>query len=198
MSKYSLNNLSTDTISEGHVDLGVYKNDWYNCGAGMFKRLCWYFCNELVFKSGFFPLNGLKIVFLRLFGAKVGKQVVVKPGVNIKYPWFLTIGNQVWIGEDVWIDNLAEVSIGNDVCISQGAMLLTGNHNFSSEKFDLIIGKIILESGCWIGAKSVVCPGVTCKTHAVLTVGSVANKVLEAYSINRGNPAVKIKHRFVK
>ena len=64
----------------------------------------------------------------------------------------------------------------SNVCISQGATLLCGNHNFKKPGFDLIIDEIIVEDGVWIGAKSIVCPGVTLKSHSILTVGSVANE----------------------
>jgi putative colanic acid biosynthesis acetyltransferase WcaF len=93
---------------------------------------------------------------------------------------------------------LVPVKIGANVCISQGAMLLTGNHNYKKSTFDLITGEIILEDGVWIGAKSVVCPGVSCHSHAILTVGSIATKNLEAYSIYQGNPAIKIRERSIE
>ena len=57
--------------------------------------------------------------------------------MNIKYPWFLAIGDHTWIGEKVWIDNLAEVAIGANCCVSQGAMLLCGNHNYKKSTFEL-------------------------------------------------------------
>jgi len=117
--------------------------------------------------------------------------------VNIKYPWKLKIGDHCWIGEKVWIDNLDEVTIGNHVCISQGAFLICGNHNYKSSTFDLQVKPITLESGSWIGAKSIVGPGVTVANHAVLSLGSIATKDLEAYGIYRGNPAVKIKTRTI-
>jgi len=137
----------------------------------------------------------MKILLLKLFGASVGNGVVIKPNVNIKYPWFLRIGDYSWIGEDVWIDNLAKVEIGSHVCISQGAFLLCGNHDYTKPSFDLMVKPIIIEDGVWVGAKSVVCPGVTCFSHAILSVGSIATKNLEAYSIYQGNPAQKIKER---
>jgi putative colanic acid biosynthesis acetyltransferase WcaF len=87
------------------------------------------------------------------------------------------------------------VKIGDNVCISQGAMLLCGNHDYKKPTFDLITGPITLEEGVWIGAKSTVCPGVTCRSHAVLSVGSVASKDLDPYGIYRGNPAVKERER---
>ncbi len=180
--------------------LSVYHNDWYKnyLGATKLKQICWFLVNVICFINPLNPSSYIRVVLLKLFGARLGRNVIIKPGVNIKYPWKLSIGDYSWIGEKVWIDNLAEVSIGSNVCISQGAMLLTGNHNYSKSTFDLTIGKIIIEDGVWIGAKAVVCPGVICHSHAVLAVGSVATKELEPYSIYQGNPAAKIRARVIK
>jgi putative colanic acid biosynthesis acetyltransferase WcaF len=174
-----------------------YNNRWYKPGS-LLKRTVWYFVNVIFFKSSYFPFSKLKVIILRLFGAKVGVGVVIKPNVSIKYPWFLKIGSNSWIGEEVWIDNLANVELGENVCLSQNALLLCGNHNFKLSSFDLIIKPIILEDGVWIGAKSVVCGGVICHSHSVLTVGSVTSKSLDAYSIYKGNPAEKIKDRVIE
>lgn len=178
------------------TDLSKYNNSWYQPG-NPFKVMLWYFVNVLVLKNPLLPFSELKIFVLKLFGAKIGQEVVIKPCVNIKYPWKLSIGNYTWIGENVWIDNLDDVTIGNNVCISQGALLLCGNHNYKKATFDLMIGKIVLEDGVWIGAQSIVCGGVTCHSHAVLSVNSVATKHLESYSIYRGNPAEKIADRTI-
>lgn len=176
------------------TDLSVYNNSWYKPGNSL-KRITWHCINLIFFKSGFFPFYGLKRSLLRLFGGKIGKGVLIKPAVNIKYPWLLTVGDHVWIGENVWIDNVANVTLGNNVCLSQGALLLTGNHNYKKISFDLMIAEITLEDGVWIGARAIVCPGVTCKSHAILSVGSVATQNLEPYSIYLGNPAIKCRQR---
>lgn len=179
------------------VDLSTFNNNEFSRGASKFKIVIWYFVNAIFFKS-FIHSYQLKIFFLRLFGAKVGKNIIIKPRVNIKYPWNLKIGNNVWIGENVWIDNLVSVTIGNNVCISQGALLLCGNHHYSKSTFDLLTSTITLEDGVWIGAKSIVCGGVICYSHSVLTVMSVATKHLEPYYIYKGNPAEKIKERHIE
>ena len=179
------------------TDLSLYNNSPYHPGGSVIKRILWYYTNLLFFKSGLFPFYGLKTVLLSWFGAKVGNKVEIKPCVNIKYPWLLTLGNEVWIGEHVWIDNLVPITIGNNVCISQGAVLLTGNHDYKKPSFDLITGEIVLQDGVWIGACAIVNLGITAHSHAVLAGGSVATKDLEAYSIYKGNPALKIKDRVI-
>ncbi len=168
----------------------------FNAGASILKLTCWYFVSFLFFRSGLMPISSVLVLILKLFGAKIGKEVRIKPYVHIHYPWKLTIGNYTWLAQ-CSIENLAQVTIGNHVCISQQAMLLTGNHNYSKISFDLITKPIVLEDGVWIGAKAIVCPGVTAASHSVLSVGSVATKNLAAYAIYQGNPAVKVRDRVI-
>ncbi len=185
---------------KNQVNNASYNNDWYKAqiGASRIKQWLWYFINVLFFINPLNPISSIKIYLLKSFGATIGKNVVVKQSVNIKYPWKLVIGDNTWIGEQVWIDNLAKISIGNNVCLSQGAMLLTGNHDFLKKTFDLVVKEIYIEDGVWIGSRAVVCPGVRCMTHAVLSVMSLANKNLEPYTIYQGNPAVPVRPRNIE
>jgi putative colanic acid biosynthesis acetyltransferase WcaF len=179
------------------TDLSTYNNSWYQPGSRV-KRLMWYFVNELFLKSSLIPVSKVKVFWLRLFGAKIGSGVIIKPNVNIKYPWKLSIDNNCWIGESVWIDNLDDVTIESNVCLSQGAFLLCGNHNYKTKSFELIVKPIVLKQGAWIGAKSIVGPGVTVFEHAILSIGSTTSSDLEAYGIYRGNPAQKVKQRVIQ
>jgi len=164
-------------------------------GAGKAKQMLWYFSNIFFLKNTLNVFSGLKVRLLRLFGAEVGNGVVIKPGVNIKYPWKLSIDDYSWIGENVWIDNLSEVNIGKNVTVSQGAILLTGTHDHTRESFDFISFPIILEDGAWIGAKAMVTGGVTCHTHSILGVNSLAENNLKPYTVYKGNPAVAVMIR---
>jgi len=177
------------------TDLSRYDNTWYRPGRNLFVRGLWYLTNVLVLMNPLNPFSGIRKMFLRLFGAKIGKGVCIKPGVNVKYPWRLTVGSYTWIGENAWIDNLDEVHIGQHVCISQGALLLCGNHDYKSSTFDLVTGKITIGDGAWIGAKAVVGPGVNIGRMAVLAVGSVTGTDLEEGNVYRGNPAEFIRER---
>ncbi len=180
------------------ADLVLYNNWPYNPGGNALKRILWYYVNIIFFKSSLFPFYGFKNVILRLFGAKIGNMVEFKPCVNIKYPWNLSIGDEVWIGENVWLDSLVPITIGNNICISQGVMILTGSHNYKKPSFDLITGSVVIEDGVWICAGAIINQGITIGTHAILSSGSVATKNLDPYSIYQGNPAVKIRDRILE
>jgi putative colanic acid biosynthesis acetyltransferase WcaF len=98
---------------------------------------------------------------------------VIKPRVTIKYPWFLELGDHVWLGEGVWIDNHTTVRVGSHVCISQGAYLFTGNHDWNDPLFAFFCRPVTLEDGVWVGARAVVCPGSVLARMSVVGAGVV-------------------------
>jgi putative colanic acid biosynthesis acetyltransferase WcaF len=120
---------------------------------------------------------------------------VIKPHVRIKFPWRLTVGDDCWIGQDVWIDNIADVRLGSHVCISQGAYFCTGSHDYRLTSFDLVIGEIVVENGAWIAAKSLILGGVLIGPNALVAGGSVVTGDVAAGTIVGGNPAKIIKMR---
>ena len=140
-------------------------------------------------------MSGVKARLLRLFGARIGRGLVIKPHVRIKYPWRLAVGDHCWIGEGVWIDNLADVTLGSHVCLSQGAYLCTGSHDHRRRTFDLITRPIRVEDGAWVAARTTLLPGVTVGANALVAGGSVVVKDVEAGAIVVGNPAAAIGRR---
>ena len=179
------------------TDLSSFTVGNYKAGP-KWKVLGWSLINYYILDSSLPWPSAFKRFLLILFGAKVGKGLVIKIKVRIKNPWYLRIGDNCWIGESVWIDNLALVELANNVIVSQGAMLLTGNHDYTVSHFPYRLGKITLEEGVWIGARSVVCPEVVCESHSILTVNSVATKRLKAWNIYAGNPAIAVRRREIK
>ncbi|MEH6518290.1 MAG: WcaF family extracellular polysaccharide biosynthesis acetyltransferase [Halioglobus sp.] len=165
-------------------------------GRSRLLEFAWLVTQALLVSS-FHPFSWLRIKALTLFGAQIGAGVVIKPGVRVKFPWKLKIGDHTWIGEAVWIDNLANVAIGSHCCISQGTYLCTGSHDWSLPTFDLIVKTIELKDGTWLGAFSKVAPGVVAEEDAVLTMGSVATSNLDAMMVYSGNPAKAIKKRSI-
>ena len=135
----------------------------------------------------------MRVALLRGFGAKIGSSVVIRENVNISMPWRLTIGDHVWIGEDVGILSLAQVSIGSNVCISQRAYLCTGSHDYRREDFKLITRPITIHEGTWVAAAAFIGPGVTIGAGAVVTAGSVVMKDVAPEALMRGNPAEVVR-----
>jgi putative colanic acid biosynthesis acetyltransferase WcaF len=158
----------------------------------------WHFVGAPILRSNCLPFSTIKCWILRVFGASVGRDVYIKPGVRVKFPWYLTIGDHCWIGEDTWIDNLAQVSVGSHVCVSQGAYLCTGNHDWRTPNMKLFRRPIKLQNGCWVGARATVCPGIEIGVGAILTVGSVATKNIPPYEIWVGNPARYARDRVIE
>jgi len=179
------------------VRLSLFDGSDFDKGAGLIKRTLWYFVNALFVRASWNPFMRPKIWLLRLFGAKIGKGLCLKNNVTIKSPWNLTVGDDCWIGENVWIDNLDKAFIGSNVCISQGALLLTGNHDYKKSSMPYRNAPITIEDGAWIGANTTVCAGVTVHENAILTVGSMTSKDLDANGIYQGVPAVKIRERVI-
>lgn len=180
-----------------NIELNTFSPNGFSKGASFFKQIMWYFINAIFIKASWNPFMGIKIWLLRLFGAKIGKGLIIKNNVIIKFPWKLTIGDNVWLGENCWIDNLDNVIIGNNVCISQGALLITGNHDYTKVDFPYRNAPILIEDGAWVGAKAVVAPGVNIRSHSILTLGTIMTKDTEPYGIYQGNPGVKIKERTI-
>lgn len=158
-------------------------------GATKFKEISWYLLKMFFFLSAFpFP-NSLKRMLLKLFGAKVGDNVIIKPRVNIHFPWKLEIGNNVWIGEEVFILNFEKIQIGNNVCVSQRAFLCGGNHDYRIASMPFRNGPITLEDGCWVGATCFVGPNVIIGIDTVVTAGSiVTSSIRENLVCKRSSP----------
>ena len=174
--------------------LDLYRSGQLDRGRALWIETLWLIVQLLVLAP---PIssNALRCYALRLFGARIGKGVTIKPGVRVKFPWRLEIGSHCWIGEGVWLDNLAQITIGDHCCISQGAYLCTGSHNWRSLEFELIVKPITLEDGVWIAARTAVGPGVTARQGAVLSIGSVATQDLAPQQIHQGVPALPVKSR---
>ncbi len=157
--------------------------------------ILWYFANALFLQNPLNPSSMLKIYILKVFGARIGRGVVLKQFINVKYPWNLTIGNNVWVGEKVWLDSLGIISIGDNVVVSQGAYLCTGSHDLSDPSFGLVVKPIEIEDGAWICAQAIILLGVIVASHSVVTAGSILKDNTQPYKIYEGNPAKFVRDR---
>ena len=182
----------------GSIDLSRTSNRGFHSGRSYPYRALWLIVEAVVLLNPIVTPYGLKRFVLRTFGAKVGRQVVIKPNVHVKYPWRLEIGDNAWIGERAWIDNFVSVRIGANAVVSQGAYLCTGNHDWSDPGMGLVVKFITIQDGAWVGAFARIAPGVTVGQEAVVTLGSVLLEDAEARGVYMGNPAVRVRDRTIR
>ncbi len=180
------------------VNLRRTSNRGYEPGRPLAYRALWLLVEAAVMLNPAVTSYGLKRWVLRAFGARVGSRVIVKPAVHVKYPWRLTIGDDAWIGERAWIDNFVSVHIGANACISQGAYLCTGNHDWSDPGMGLVVRPITIGDGAWVGAFAKIAPGVTVGEEAVVTLGSVLLGDAQPRTVYTGNPAASVRRRSIR
>ena len=171
--------------------LDQFDNSDYKPGPWL-ARVLWVLVSGLFFQTWFPWPSALKRTLLRLFGASAAAwssnhvSPSSTPGNSLSVT---TAGSARTFGSTT----SAKSPSASHCCLSQGALLLCGNHNYKKSTFDLMVGDITLEDGVWIGARASVGPGVNCGSHSVLAMGSVATQDLEAWMIHQGNPACKAK-----
>jgi putative colanic acid biosynthesis acetyltransferase WcaF len=177
------------------VQLAEYLRKSFDRGRPLFVVLLWRLVGRFL---PVIPSCRLRKLILGVFGAKLSIGVILQPGVRVRYPWRLVIGQNSWIGEGCWIDNWALVQVGHNACISQGAYLCTGNHDWTDPQFAIAPKPIVIGHSAWVGARAVLGPGVELGTGAVAAMGSVVTRKVPAWEIHAGNPAHFVKSRRLK
>jgi len=169
--------------------LDLYDNSGFDRGAGRLKEAVWILCKGTFFLNPLPWPSTLRNALLRFFGARIGRGVVIRSGANITFPWRLTVGDHVWIGEDVLILSLAPVTIGSNVCLSQRAFLCTGSHAWRRETFDLRTRPIVVGDSVWIAAQAFIAAGVSIGRGSVVSACAVVTENVPENSLVKGNPA---------
>ncbi len=181
--------------SKVRLDLFNKKNG-LDRGKNKFVEILWYLIKMIFFLS-FFPWpNRLKVLILNLFGAKIGKDVVIQPNVNIHFPWKLEIGNNSWIGQGCLLLNFEKISIGNNVAIAHRIFICCGNHNFRDITYSYMNKPVKIKDGVVVGSNSFISPGVFIGTDSVITAGSIVTQSMPSNMICSGNPCKPIKQRW--
>jgi putative colanic acid biosynthesis acetyltransferase WcaF len=181
----------------------IVRNDLFDRTRGLQRgrpfviETVWHLTKCLLFLTPLPVPSRLKCLLLRLFGARVGRGVVIKPQVKILFPWKLTIGDFAWIGEEVIILNFEPARLGAHCCISQRAFLCGGGHDYRQPDMPYRNGPIVVEDGAWVGAQVFVAPGVTIGTEAVITAGSVVTRDQPPRMVCSGHPCLPLRQRWL-
>lgn len=158
----------------------------------------WWVVQSTIFSCSPQAMYGWRRFLLRLFGAKIGSDVIIRPSARITYPWKLSVGDNSWIGDDVVLYSLAQISISNNAVISQGSYLCTGSHDYQAESFDIYAEPITIEAEAWVATDVFIAPGVAVGRGAVIASRSSVYKNMPEGMICMGCPAIPIKPRLVK
>lgn len=145
--------------------------------VGMWILVEWLFVTNSLQLS-----SRIRATALRMFGARIGKGVILRPRLRVKFPWNLEIGDDCWIGEGVWIHNQDKVVVGHDVCISQETFITTGSHDFRKD-MALITKPVVIEPGVWICSRAIVTMGVTIGQSALIGAGQICSRNVLANTI---------------
>ena len=159
--------------------LSKFTGAGYSKGKSKTTQAIWFAVQNLIFIKWWLP-KSLRPVLLRMFGAKIGSNAFIRHKVRILWPWKLEIGNDCWLGEDLWILNLEDIKIGDDVCLSQGVMLCSGGHDYNSESFEYRNSPITIGDGVWLAVQTLILPGVKIGNGAtILARCTVSQNVAE-------------------
>jgi putative colanic acid biosynthesis acetyltransferase WcaF len=132
---------------------------------------------------------------LRLFGAKIGKGVNIRPSVVVTYPWKLSIGDWSWIGDSVTLYTLGEITIEDNVVVSQHCYICSGSHDYTSPSFEIFTKPIYIESQAWLGSGAFVSPGVRIRRGTVVGARSLVLSDLPEMMVCVGHPAKPVRAR---
>ena len=142
----------------------------------------WFFVQHTLFKSAFCP-SRVRPFLLRTFGSSIGNGVVIRRGVRVHFPWNLEIGDDCWIGEEVWFINHEKILVESNVCISQRSIVCSSSHDFRSTSLEYAHKPVHIKSGAWICLDAKVLPGVTIGAGSVVSAGEVARETLSSHSM---------------
>lgn len=178
--------------SQARIDLSRAGNGAFFRTRSKLYEAAWIIAEALLVSNPLQPSSRVRAVALRVFGARVGRDVILRPRLRVKFPWNLSIGDRSWIGEGVWIHNQATVTIGMDAVISQGTFITTGSHDYMSS-MDLVTSPVSIGDGVWITAMCIVLRGVTIGPNVLIAPGSVVNRDLSPGGMYGGNPVATIR-----
>ena len=176
-------------------DLKTFKLPKNFRGKNIFIVQLWWIVETIFFKLSPQFMYGWRRFLLRLFGAKIGKKVIIRPSVSSTYPWKISIGDYSWIGDDVVLYSLGEIEIGNNVVISQKSYLCTGSHDYTKPDFPIYAKKITIEDQSWIATDVFIAPGITIGKGTVIGSRSSVYKNIPPNKICVGSPAVVTGNR---
>jgi putative colanic acid biosynthesis acetyltransferase WcaF len=183
--------------STNRIRLDLYNQESFSRGRSNVVVLLWWFVQGTIFRFSLHQMYSWRSMLLRLFGAKIGKKVKVRPSAKFTYPWKVAIDDFSWVGDFVEFYSLDTITVGKHCVISQNSYLCTGSHDLTDIHFGLLTKPILIKDGVWVASDVFVYPGVILEEMSVVAARSTVTNNVPAEEIYAGTPAQYIKHRFL-
>ncbi len=180
------------------IDLTKYDQSHFERGRPNWLIIIWWFVQAIAFPLTLHNFSSFRCWLLRLFGAKIGKGVVIRPTAKFTYPWKISIGDYSWIGEDVVLYSLDHIEIGSHCVISQKSYLCTGSHDIKDQTFSLVTAPIKIGNGAWIATDCFVALGVKIGSNTVIGSKSAVFKDIPHSQVAWGIPCTPRHPRTIK
>jgi putative colanic acid biosynthesis acetyltransferase WcaF len=178
-----------------YQNLNIYKTPKDFRGKSKIIVQLWWLVQSTLFALSPQIMYGWRRFLLRIFGAKIGKSVIIRSSVKITYPWKVKIGDYSWVGDDVVLYSLGDIEIGKNTVVSQRCYICTGSHHYNSKSFEIYAKKITIGNKCWLATDVYVAPSVTISDFTIVGARSSVFKDLPTNKVCIGNPAKPFKDR---
>jgi putative colanic acid biosynthesis acetyltransferase WcaF len=180
------------------VDLRQYDQSWFDLGRPRWLVMAWWLIQAVVFPLTLHSHHAPRRGLLRLFGAQIGRGVVIRPSARFTLPWKVSIGDHSWIGDGVMFYSLDTIMVGSHTVLSQKTYLCTGSHDITDPAFGLQIAPIRIGNGVWVATDCFVGPGVTIGANTVIGARSSVFQDLPNDYICWGTPCKARRRRQVQ
>lgn len=191
-------------LSQDNPDIILDSKPWFDLShyQGKFDRkkpkwfiFLWWLIEGIIFPLTPHTTNNIRVKLLRLFGAKIGKGVVIRPSARFLFPWKVEIGDYSWIGDSVYLYSLDQITIGCHSIISQKCYLCTGSHDINDTHFALLTAPISIGNGVWVATDCFIAPGVKIGANTIIGARSSVFKSITSGVIAWGSPCKAHKIR---
>jgi acetyltransferase-like isoleucine patch superfamily enzyme len=165
--------------------------------TGRLRRLAFYLEHRLYSCCSMLLVDNtvsmrMRAKLLCFLGARVGKQVIIRSGLLVLERFDFTLGDGVFIGDQCTFDCSAPIRVGDNVFIAYGVTIVTGTHAVGPRECRAGTFEprgVTIGDGCWIGARSVILPGIYVGNGVVVGAGSIVTRDVAPDTVVAGNPA---------
>lgn len=178
------------------IDLSSRPGTRESWDAPAWKVYAWGLVELLLVSNPWQISSRLRRAALVAFGADIGKGVLLRPRLRVRFPWKLTVGDHSWVGEDVWLHNQDQVTIGSHAVVSQGTFITTGSHRHRTD-MSLRTKPVVIEDGAWVTARCIVLGGSRIGASALVLPGTVVHGDVPAGMRFGAPPGSVLGPRFV-